>query len=51
MRLVSLTEAGAVSFLWIFLSFILLDEEPVFDFSDWNLTQIILLALGLMAVV
>jgi hypothetical protein len=51
MRLVSLTESGAISLLWIFLSFILLDEEPVFDFSDWNLTQIILLALGLMAVV
>lgn len=51
MRLLSFTEAGSLVILWAFLSFVMLDEEPVFDFSDWNLTQVVLLGLGLIAFV
>lgn len=46
MRLASFYEALGLVFLWSLLSFCFLDEEPVFDFSDWNLTHICLLGLG-----
>lgn len=34
MRLTSFTEALGLVLLWSLLSFLVLDEEPVFDFSD-----------------
>lgn len=46
MRLPSLYEAFGLVFFWSLLSFFMLDEEPIFDFSDWNLTHVILLGLG-----
>lgn len=51
MRLNSLYEAFGLVFLWSLLSFLVLDEEPVFDFSDWNLTHICLLGLGFFSFV
>lgn len=34
MRLPSLYEAFGLVFFWSLLSFFMLDEEPIFDFSD-----------------
>ena len=34
MRLASFYEALGLVVLWSLLSFLILDEEPVFDFSD-----------------
>jgi hypothetical protein len=46
MRLASFYEATGLVLLWSILSFLVLDEEPIFDFSDWNLTHVCLLGLG-----
>lgn len=51
MRLASFTEAAGLIMLWSLLSFCILDEEPVFDFSDWNLTHVCLLGLGFFSFV
>ncbi len=51
MRLTSFTESLGLIGLWVLLSFCILDEEPVFDFSDWNLTHVCLLCLGFFAFV
>jgi hypothetical protein len=31
--------------------FLLFDEEPVFDFSDWNVTHVLLFAVSLFVVI
>lgn len=46
MRLSSFYEALGLVLLLSVISFCSLDEEPVFDFSDWNLTHVCLLGLG-----
>lgn len=46
MRLSSFYEALGLVLLLSVMSFCSLDEEPVFDFSDWNLTHVCLLGLG-----
>lgn len=51
MRHTSFTEAIGLVVTWVLLSFLILDEEPVFDFSDWNLTHISLLAIGFFTIV
>jgi len=51
MRLNSFYEAWGLVALWSLLSFLILDEEPVFDFSDWNLTHVCLLGLGFFSFV
>ena len=51
MRLSSFTDALGLVLLWSGLSFCILDEEPIFDFSDWNLTHICLLGLGFFSFV
>lgn len=51
MRQASITEAAGLVATWALVSFFVLDEEPVFDFSDWNLTHISLLAIGLFTII
>lgn len=51
MRLTSFCESFGLVFLWSIASFCIFDEEPVFDFSDWNLTHVCLMGLGFFSFV
>lgn len=50
MRLTPFYENAKLALLWAVLGFAVFDEEPTFDFSDWNAVQVVLLALGLFAI-
>jgi len=50
MRPTPLYENFKLALVWVILGILAFDEEPVFDFSDWNAAQVALLALGLFAI-
>jgi len=50
MRLGSFSENLKLALVWAVLGFGIFDEEPTFDFSDWNVVQVVLLGLGLFAI-
>lgn len=51
MRVGPFYENLKLALFWALACFCIFDEEPVWDFSDWNLTQATLLTLGLFAIV
>lgn len=50
MRPTAFNENVKLAVVWLILGILVFDEEPVFDFSDWNAAQVTLLALGLFAI-
>ena len=50
MRPAALYENLKLALVWALLGILVFDEEPMFDFSDWNAVQVTLLALGLFAI-
>ena len=50
MRIAPFYENLRLAVVWAVIGFSVFDEEPTFDFSDWNLVQVVLLALGMFAI-
>lgn len=50
MRLQSLRESSVLFVLFALTTFLFFDEEPVFDFSDWNLIHVAMFTLAAVSI-